>query len=263
MNKYFTILFSAGAMLFVVMMAGFGGSDLKNSGGAPAGYTNSPGDGQNCSHCMGGAAVPVTGWITSNIPASGYLPGSTYTLSVTASGSGDKGFQVSPQDAAGNLLGTLTPGTGNKLVGSGKYVTHNAAQSGDSFTWNFQWTAPAAGAGAITFYASFVVGKLNTKTTTLTVSQSTVGISEQKQPEISVFPNPAHQRVTIAFPVYETGTVTIDLISPKGETVLNLMNESLQAGEFNRTFSVDQPSGVYLLQITNGEKTQIKKISIR
>jgi hypothetical protein len=263
MKKYFTLLFPVGAILFVILMAGFGGSEQKSSGGAPAGYTNSPADGQNCSHCMGGTAVPVTGWITSNIPASGYMPGSTYTISVTATGSGDKGFQVSPQDAAGNLLGTLTAGTGNKLTGSNKYVTHNAAQSADNYTWNFEWTAPAAGVGDITFYGAIAVGKLNTKTTILKVSQSSVGISELSQAEISVFPNPVHRSFTVSFPVLKSENVTIDLMNTSGAPVLNLMRELVKAGEFTRTFSIDQPSGVYLLRITNGEETQIKKIILR
>jgi hypothetical protein len=157
----------------------------------------------------------------------------------------------------------LTAGTGNKLTGSGKYVTHNAAQGGDSFTWNFQWTAPAAGVGDITFYGSIAVGKLNTKTTTLTVSQSTVGISEKRQPEISVFPNPAHQSFSVSFPVLESGNVKMDLLNTQGEPVLNLMQETVEAGEFTRTFSIDQPAGVYLLRITNGEKIRVKKINIR
>jgi len=263
MKKYFTILFPAGAILFVILMAGFGGSELRNPGGAPPGYTNSPGDGQNCSHCMGGTAAAVTGWITSNIPASGYVPGSTYTITATATGSGDKGFEVSPQDLSGNLLGTLTAGTGNKLVGSGKYVTHNATITGDIATWNFQWTAPATGIGDVTFYGSFIVGKLNTKTTTMTVSQSTVGIDEQNRPEITIFPNPAHQSLTISFPVQEPGNVKIDLISPKGETVQNLMKEPFQAGAFIRTFSIDHPAGLYLLRTNIGEKEKISTIIIQ
>lgn len=263
MKKHFTILFPSAAILFVIFMASFGGSDLKSSGGAPAGYTNSPADGQNCSHCMGGTAVPVTGWITSNVPASGYLPGSTYTISVTATGSGDKGFQVSPQDAAGNLLGTLTPGTGNKLTGNDKYVTHNAAQTGDNYTWNFQWTAPAAGVGEVTFYGSIAVGKLNTKTTTLKVNQNSVGISEQTQTEISVFPNPIHSSLTVSFPVLKSENISIDLMSINGKAVQNLAHELVKAGEFTRSFSIDQPSGVYFLRITSGEKTLVKKVSIR
>jgi hypothetical protein len=262
MKKYFIILFPVGAILFVILMASFDGSDLKSSGGSPAGYTNSPGDGQNCSHCMGGTATPVTGWITSNIPGTGYVHGSTYTITVTATGSGDKGFQVSPQDIAGNLMGTLIAGTGNKLVGSNKYVTHNAAQTGDNVTWNFQWTAPSPGAGNVTFYGSIAVGKLNTKTTTLTVSQSTVGIGERKQPVISVFPNPAHHSFTVTIPVQEPGSVKLDLLNTNGGVVLNLFQEPVGAGEFVRTFSVDIPAGIYLLRSVNGEKNLINKLII-
>jgi hypothetical protein len=263
MRKYFTILFPAGAIFFVILMAGFGGSDLKSSGGAPAGNTNSPGDGQNCSHCMGGTAVAVTGWITSDIPASGYVPGSIYTITVTATGSGNKGFQVSPQDVAGNLLGTLIAGTGTKLVGSGKYVTHNAAQSGAIASWNFQWTAPSSGIGDVTFYGSIAVGKPNTKTTTMTVSQSTVGISEQKQTKLSIFPNPAHQSFTISFPVQEPGTLKLDILGIKGEVILNLVKESVKAGEFTRTFGVDLAAGLYLLRVNTGTKDQLSKIVIQ
>jgi hypothetical protein len=262
MKKYFTMLFPAGAIFFVILMAGFGG-DLKNSGGAPAGNTNSPSDGQNCTHCMGGTAVAVTGWITSDIPASGYIPGSTYTITVTATGSGKKGFQVSPQDTSGNLLGTLIAGTGNKLVGNNKYVTHNAAQNSNIVTWNFQWTAPSTGIGEVTFYGSIVVGKLHTNTTTLIVDQSTVGISEQKQPGISIFPNPAHQCFSVSFPVQKAGSVKLDLLNIKGETILNLLQESVTVGEFTRTFSVDQPAGIYLLRIIHGDEKQVKKIDIR
>ena len=262
MKKYFTMILPAGAILFVILMAGFGGGDLKNSGGAPAGNTNSPGDGQNCTHCMGGTAVAVTGWITSDIPASGYIPGSTYTITVTATGSGKKGFEVSPQDVSGNLLGTLTAGTGNKLVGSGKYVTHNAAQNSSTVTWNFQWTAPSTGIGEVTFYGSIVVGKLHTNTTTLIVDQSTVGIGEQELQTISIFPNPAHQNFTVSFSAQKPGNVKLDLLNIRGEIILNLLQESVKEGEFIRTFSTDLAAGLYLLHLNNGIKDQVCKLII-
>ncbi len=49
--------------------------------GTDPGYTGSPGDSlKNCTACHGGIAFPVDGWITSNIPSSGYVPGTTYTI---------------------------------------------------------------------------------------------------------------------------------------------------------------------------------------
>ncbi len=128
--------------------------------GAPAAKTGSPGDGSNCTECHGGTPTTVAGWITSNIPAGGYTPGQTYqiTASNQLTGTGKFGFEVSPQNAAGTLLGTLAAGTNSQLVGSNKYVTHTSANTSNS-TWTFNWTAPVAGTGQVTFYGAFAKGK--------------------------------------------------------------------------------------------------------
>lgn len=124
--------------------------------GAPAAKTGSPGDGANCSECHGQTATTTAGLITSNIPAAGYSPGQTYQITATNSltGSGKFGFEVSPQNQAGAQLGTLVAGSGSKLVGGTKYVTHSNANSTTN-TWSFGWIAPAAGTGAVTFYGAF------------------------------------------------------------------------------------------------------------
>lgn len=141
--------------------------------GAPAGYSGSPGDGKNCTECHGGTATSVTGWITSNIPVSGYVPGQTYQITATnnITGSGKYGFEVSPQNNAGTLLGTLAAGTNSQLVGGNKYITHTAASTSIN-TWTFNWTAPAAGTGDVTFYGAFAKNKPGpVRLSTLTVSE--------------------------------------------------------------------------------------------
>ena len=93
-------------IISVVILASFGGDENTDyPGGSPGGYTGSPGDGKTCKQCHGGTVANVTGWITSNIPAEGYTPGTSYTITVTVSGSGSKGFEVSPQNSSGGLLG--------------------------------------------------------------------------------------------------------------------------------------------------------------
>jgi hypothetical protein len=144
-------------------------------GGAPSPYyyTGSPGDGHSCSSCHGSSST-VAGWITSNIPAGGYVPGTAYqiTASNSISGSGKYGFEVSPQTTSGTLLGTLTSGTNSKLVGSGKWVTQSTA-SNSVTSWTFTWTAPVAGTGNVTFYGSFA------RSTGSAVKLSTLTVSEQ------------------------------------------------------------------------------------
>ena len=262
MKKYLTFLIPIGLIAFVILLAGFDPNNIDTSNGAPPGYTNSPADIYNCTHCMGGSAIPVTGWITSDIPVDGYYPDSVYTITVNATGVGKKGFEVSPQNLTGSLIGTLTAGSGNKLVGVNKYVTHSSAQTGDPTTWNFKWKAPSIGVGDVTFYGSIVVSKLNTKTTTMTVSQNTVGIAEHKKTGFSVYPNPTDQRFSVSFHQNESAIVNLSLLNIKGEVIRNLMQESIPAGEFSKVFSVDQPSGFYLLRINIGGKDQIQRIII-
>lgn len=141
--------------------------------GAPAGYTGSPGDGQHCVSCHGGSAATVANWITSDIPAQGYTPGTVYNLTVTVTGSGSKGFEVSPQNPSGTQLGILAAGTGSKLVGGTKYVTQSASSSSATKIWNFTWTAPVAGTGIVTFYGAFTVNEPVTKLSTLVVNENT------------------------------------------------------------------------------------------
>lgn len=261
MKKLYPVLFSAAAALFVILMAAFSGDEYKSSGGAPAGYTNSPADGKNCSHCMGGTAVPVTGWITSNIPPSGYVPGNTYTVTVTATGTGNKGFQVSPQDPAGNLMGSIAPGAGNKIVDT-KYLTHTAAQSSNPAIWSFTWTAPSSGAGAITFYGSIAVGKLNTKTTTLTVNQSTVGVNERGTLAWKAFPNPARETVNVSFTMETRGKLFIELLDLAGRVTGILLEEEMEPGSHTRSLALSQPAGTYLLRLRTGQSASTGKLVI-
>lgn len=140
--------------------------------GAPSGVANDPASGMvTCTDCHSGSNVAVSGWITSNIPATGYVPGQTYTMTATVTSAGKTifGFEATPQNAAGVNKGSLiiTNTTTTKLVGSSKYVTQtsggNAPSAAGSGTrsWSFNWMAPAAGTGAVTFYGAFLGGNNN------------------------------------------------------------------------------------------------------
>jgi hypothetical protein len=154
----------------VVLLTGFGGgSGSKSPSGAPAGYTGSPFDNKDCTSCHSGSPTNATGIMSSNVPASGYVQGTNYTITVTLTGSGNKGFEVSPQSLTGTLLGTITPGAGNKVTGT-KYITHNAVVSTSPAVWNFTWTAPATSTGPVTFYGAFVIGYGTTKLSSMVVN---------------------------------------------------------------------------------------------
>lgn len=186
MKKLLTII----AVLITTAILVIGTSLRSNStgSGAPTGTANDPSGGfVNCTDCHSGTATATTtvATITTNIPASGYVPGTTYTVTATATYAGKTkfGFEVSPQNSAGTKLGTLiNTGTATKLVGTSKYVTHTSAGTTGttgSHTWSFNWTAPAAGSGPVTFYGSFLVTNANgstsgdlTYTTNTTVTEA-------------------------------------------------------------------------------------------
>jgi hypothetical protein len=181
---------------------------------------------------------------------------------VTAPGSERKGFQVSPQDNTGNLIGTLTASTGTKLVGSNKYVTHSGAKTVDPAIWSFQWTPPPGGAGGVTFYGSIAVGQQNTKTTMYTVSQTTVGLAEERQQVLSVYPNPAHDKITVSFIIDSPQIVSLDLMGTRGDGILNLLTEKCPAGDFKRSFSISQPAGMYFLKMHVAGKDRFSRLMI-
>ncbi|MCX6285361.1 MAG: T9SS type A sorting domain-containing protein [Bacteroidetes bacterium] len=143
--------------------------------GAPSGRAGGPAEsGATCygGGCHSGAPQTVSGFIMTNIPPSGYVAGTTYTITVSFTGSGGKGFELSPQDASGNQIGTLVAGTGSHTVGGTKYCTQSSKQSSSTASWNFQWVAPAtAGSGSLSFYGAFAISTSTTKKEFITVNE--------------------------------------------------------------------------------------------
>ncbi|MBC7383506.1 MAG: T9SS type A sorting domain-containing protein [Bacteroidia bacterium] len=131
------------------------------SSGPPGQYTNAPSEG-NCTSCHSGTAISSgTSWsaITlSGLPAGGYIPATTYTLTLTGStaASGKNGFQLTALTSSNTAAGSFIAGTGSstQTLSSRNYVGHNSSGTSlSSFT--FSWTSPSSSAGTLTFFASF------------------------------------------------------------------------------------------------------------
>ncbi|MCU0246862.1 MAG: Reeler domain-containing protein [Bryobacter sp.] len=137
------------------------------STGAPAARTGAP-PGTTCTACHAGTANSGPGSLRVEFPSgSSYTPGSTYRLRVTLSDPAATrwGFQVTARAGAENttLSGTfvLANATTTRFSAgapAGEYVTHTAAGTAQGTTgsnsWEVDWTAPAAGAGTVTFFAA-------------------------------------------------------------------------------------------------------------
>ena len=242
-----------------LFLESFGGNPQYPSG-SPGGYTGSPADGHNCTNCHSGSAINVVGWITSNVPSSGYVGGVAYTISVNVSGSGAKGFEVSPQTQAGALVGTLTAGSGTHLTNGNKSVTHTNSSNANPKIWTFTWTAPAAGTGPVTFYGAMIVSKLNTKLSTLVIQESSgVGIQEMGIQAVNMYPNPC---IDVLYITGLHAESEVNLYSMNGKFVKKLIR-----GMTNKTekieISRDIPTGIYLVELMSGNERRIEKLIIR
>jgi hypothetical protein len=261
------------AFLFAaIILCEYSGTVMSNTSAAPSGKTGSPGDGGNCTNsCHAGTAATVAGLITSDIPAGGYVPGQTYTItaSVAMAGKVKFGFEISAQDLSGTGLGTLiiTDATKTQLVGSGKYITHKSA--GTSFTsgtatWSFDWTAPSAGTGAVTFYGAFNITNNSSTTAGDIIQLSSLPVQEDLSAGINdfsslspwrIFPNPASDKL---FLENEEGNTpaNAEIIDINGRVV-----QAFEKGAFeNRALDISMlRSGVYILRITTEEGTTSNK----
>jgi hypothetical protein len=228
-----------GIISFIVFDAVHNSADSHTSG-APASRTGSPGDGGNtCKNCHAGP-TPTTqpGLITSNIPVAGYTAGQTYTITatITANGHTKFGFEISPQSPTGTQLGTLivTNSTEMQLVGSGKYITHKTAgvSGTNSRTWIFNWTAPAAGTGNVTFYGAFNITNAGNNSSGDTTVLSSLLVSECTVPSqpANIFgpgvfcPNATNLTYFIS-PV--SGATSYSWTVPAGWTILGVPTDTM------------------------------------
>ena len=146
----------------IIIVAFFGMGLIPNSSGSPGGRTGSPGDSKiTCSSCHGGSAITKVGWIVTDIPETGYIPGQQYTIVLSGENQGSArfGFELTAELSNNAKTGGFATGDNLqvKLLGGGNAVTHTSqgiTASGGAKSWTFKWTAPETGSGAISFYAS-------------------------------------------------------------------------------------------------------------
>lgn len=237
---------------------------IGNTNGANAGHTGAPADGKTCIQCHNTMAVPLTNLISSNIPTQGYTPGATYTFTAAVGQTGINryGFQISPQAINGSYLGNIivTNTAQTKIVGT-KYITHtNGGVSGIGFkAWNFDWIAPSAGTGDVTFYGSFVYANGNNassgdmvRTNTYTVSEnvSTSLVENNDEAGFSLYPNPVRGISKVKLSDEMDDSFEIRMFDVMGKI---LPKKSIQYQVVNpREVSVNFQnitSGIYFIQI--------------
>jgi hypothetical protein len=242
---------------------------ISNPSGAPAQASGGPAEGgATCSQggCHGGTATARANVISSDIPSTGYIAGTTYNITVTLGGTGAKGFQVSAQKTDGSsYLGTFTAGTGSRIMPT-SYVTHSSSKSPSPAVWTFKWKAPVKGTGDVNFYGAFAVTKSATYTDKYTVKESaSSGISESASNiNLNVYPNPLQENIYLSFDMKENAIVSAKLLSVDGKSSFDIYNSNLGAGNHNLNLSKPEglQAGIYFLQLNLDNKQVVKKVFV-
>lgn len=250
---------------------------LANSGGraadARAGNTGAPGDqssGGNpvtCQFCHNSATIQILTNIqlldANGMEVTTYIPGQTYRLRTTVSPTRGNptgyGYQLIPILDRNNTdaKGLQNPASNVKIVtvpSSGRtYAEHNGISNSPVF--EVDWTAPAAGSGAVSFYAAANGVNRNggssgdgAASARLTIEESlgTATRVESAQYSYSVFPNPATDLLYVEGA--NSGNLTCVLLQTNGKPTARFTQGLSSGMDVSRLLP-----GNYTLMLINAE----------
>ncbi|MCF8255457.1 MAG: T9SS type A sorting domain-containing protein [Bacteroidia bacterium] len=243
---------------FLAILIGISGVTYTNQSGAPAGNTNAPSE-SNCTGCHTGSAIS-SGTAHSSVsltglPAGGYSPGTTYTLTLSGSSAATSknGFQLTALNSSNGAAGSFTSGTGSQtMVSSGRsYIGHSSGGTSQS-SWTFSWTAPNPAAGAVTFYLSLNATNSNSGTSGDAVYVKTFSVSPGNLP-VATINSPSNAAVFCAGDSIQfTGSGTNSPVSyawdflgnfPNNSTLQNPKIKFTNAGFYTIRFRATNTSG--------------------
>ncbi len=113
--------------------------------------------------------------------------------------------------------------------------------------------------GAVGSVTGFNTGRLAHFSTDLCQSTNIQPNTTTHQ-ELSVYPVPCYNEVTVTFPVEKTGELSVNLLDIHGRFIRNLVTDKLYQGTAQFTMSVNElPKGTYILQVQKDNKILAKK----
>lgn len=255
----------------------------KNASGAPAGKTGAPGEG-NCTDCHSGSTQDGS---TENVfillnssftPVTSYVPGQSYTASVTMnSNPTKKGFQAIALNASNAMAGNFTGVAGNTAIstsGTKKYANHtSASNTSTTTTWGWTWVAPTTDATNVTFYVATNAANNNGANSgdVIYLSQhvitSTAGIEEQEQEDanFTVGYSAENNAVVINFTNFSAGDMFLNLIDLNGKSVFSHDLGGALIGKVNQTVVLPSEikNGIYVAHLFVNNKPMSTKIMVQ
>ncbi len=260
--------------------------------GPPAGSTNAPGE-SSCSGPGCHSGTPNTGpgfaelTIMGGVPTNNfYQPDSNYNMMpyLIDNTKIKGGFQVVARLSNGSNAGTstITMPINTQLISSGgyDYVEQTATGAGEPSSlnmhdWMYNWKAPSAGAGTVTFYLSGVAANDNNApsgddiyTDTLVLYEDVTGIHDLSVKNNftieKVYPLPANDIVNIDFKSSKSVSLNIYVTDTKGRKVIT--DSPIKISPPSQTYQLniaELNGGIYLININQTGKTTLQKKIIK
>ncbi|MBT8326896.1 MAG: T9SS type A sorting domain-containing protein [Bacteroidia bacterium] len=241
---------------------------MSNRGGSPGGRTGSSTDGGTCATnggCHGPKIPTPQEMISTNIPAAGYIPGETYTFTVSATKMNVQvwGFEMMCEDSSGNPIGVFDT-TGNNEVSAlqnSSRATHKfASTSSNGFvSWSVDWVAPESGTGDVDIYCAVLAtnnsnstGGDNVLIDTLTLSENiSAMVSSFKRLELRAYPNPILSDLNIS-----------GIVSSKAKIeIYNSEMKQVKSIPFDHKIDLSNlTSGMYVLKVIDKDAIFMKHL---
>ena len=194
-----------------------------------------------------------------------YVPGRAYTLQVKiTAGTGTParyGFQAVALNGDDNQAGAWTNvPTGYQAVtlSNRDYVEHSTPHSDNTF--EVEWTAPAQGAGDVTFYSAGIASNNNGGTSgdgmannTLTVQEDmTSNVSARRDDKVatlSIAPNPVFETLQLHINSTVGGDFNIRIMDATGKVAVLAPISVLSGGQVTNIAAGHLPPGLYIVQL--------------
>jgi len=257
----------------------------KQSGGGQPGLTGAPGE-NDCTGCHQGTVQDGSNEnsliILEGLSAvSEYVGGTTYLVNLDMSSDpGTSGFSATALDGTAAMAGTLT---GNALgstqdftngPGTRAYVSHISSTSPTSGIWSWNWTAPAAGTGDVTFYIATNAANGNGAAgpgdviylSTHTISEMNASIEENTfEHNFKAGYSISNREIVVDFNANTIGNMVVNLVDMNGRSVYTEKLGSSELGENSERVRLPQEidGGMYVVHFFIGNKAMSANIMVQ
>lgn len=259
-------------------------SHIQGGGGQP-GFTGAPGE-NNCTQChvsangvQDGVSENALSLFDGLTQVTEYVPGTTYIVNLDmVSNPAVSGFSATVLDAntamAGTLVGSSFGATQDftNVPGTRTYVSHISSASPSTF-WTWNWTAPTAGTGAVTFYVATNAANGNNQQSGDVIYLSTHTFPEANASvESNTFDynfkagyNVANREIVVDFNSKTIDDMFVNVVNMNGQSVYSEKLGKSELGGNSERVRLPQEieGGIYVVHFFVGNKAMSSKIMVQ